>query len=37
MLEREVSRLKAFALQISERLFLAAEVLSIKAERKERR
>ncbi len=33
----EVVRLKELALQIAERLYLAAEVLAIKAERKDRR
>jgi len=33
-LEAEVARLQALALGIAERLFLAAEVLSIRAERR---
>jgi len=36
-LEAEIERLHAFILRVSERLFLAAEVLSIKAEKKEKR
>jgi len=36
-LEQENVLLKEFILQVSERLFLASEVLSIKAEKKEKR
>jgi hypothetical protein len=36
-LEQENAALHAFILQVSQRLFLAAEVLSIKAEKKDKR
>jgi hypothetical protein len=35
--DKEIASLKRLALQIADRLYLAAEVLSIKAERKDKR
>lgn len=36
-LEQENQRLREFALQLAERLFLVAEILAIKAEQKDKR